>query len=70
MNGEIFKSIALAVREIVKTLSVALKVSVSIMYVSRETTFALVQSLSFSKKRVVWLAGSRVLAVPIIYRVQ
>ena len=32
---------ALAVLEIVKTLSVALKVSLSIMYVSREATYAL-----------------------------
>ena len=43
INGEIFKSIALAVLEIVKALSVALEVSLSIMYVSREATFALVQ---------------------------
>ena len=48
INGEIFKSIALAVLEIVKTLSVALEVSLSIMYVSREATFSLT-SLSFSK---------------------
>ena len=34
---------------LVKTLSVALEVSLSIMYVSREATFVLVQSLSFSK---------------------
>ena len=49
INGEIFKSIALAVLEIVKTLSVAVEVSLSIVYVSREATFVLVQSLSFSK---------------------
>ena len=42
INGEIFKSIALAVLEIAKTLSVALEVSLSIMYVLREATFALV----------------------------
>ena len=35
--------------EIVKTLSVALEVSLSIVYVLREATFVLVQSLSFSK---------------------
>ena len=35
--------------QIVKTPSVALEVSLSIMYVSREATFALEQSLSFSK---------------------
>ena len=43
INDEIFKSIALAVLEIVKTQYVALEVSLSIMYVSREATFALVQ---------------------------
>ena len=48
INGEIFKSIALAVLEIVKTLSVALEVSLSIMYVSREATFSLT-NFSFSK---------------------
>ena len=48
INGEIFKSVALAVLERVKTLSVALEVSLSIMYVSREATFSLT-SLSFSK---------------------
>ena len=39
----------LAVLEIVKTLSVALEVSLSIMYVSREATFAFLQVLAFQK---------------------
>ena len=45
-TGEI---LGLAVLEIVKTLSVALEVSLSIMYVSREATFALVQVWAFQK---------------------
>ena len=44
---------------VVKTQSVALEVYLSIMYASREATFALVQYCAF-KKRVVWFAGSRV----------
>ena len=49
INGEIFKFIALAALEILKTQSVAVEVSLSVMYVSREATFAFGTSLSFSK---------------------
>ena len=44
----------------VKTLSVALEVSLSIMYVSREATFAF-SKFELFKKRVVSFAWSRVL---------
>ena len=49
-------------------LSVALEVSLSIMYISREATFALGTSLSFIKNEMFGLPGAGFGAAPLVYR--